>query len=316
MSIEAMMMLVVLCFGLLVVSLWLFTCIFTAKGKTAVVLETFGKPHEEAAMPGLHFKAPWPFTQIAARVNLQLQEIGDNIGIKTRDSAFLTLPVKVQFRASDNPVGAVKAHYELEDPKQQISSYILNNVRQTAAGLSMDDLYENRDALEKTVKSSLTEQFAKYGYIIENVLVDQPQPSDEVRAAFNRVIASKRLLDAANNEAEAAKVKLVGVAKAESESKELQGQGIAKMRKEIAHGVKEAMDMITATGLTAQEAVAFLTDTNRLDTISSAAAHGNMVIVDTRSDSKSLAETIAAVKVVANSGSVTSSTPSDSREQK
>ncbi len=53
-------------------------------------------------------------------------------------------------------------------------------------------------------------------------------------------------------------------------------------------------------GLTMQEAMAFLTETNRLDTISNAAAHGNMVIVDTRS-SGNLSETVAAVKAASAS---------------
>ena len=273
---------------------WLSSFIFSVRGKTGAILERFGKPHEEAKMPGLRIKLPYPIDRIVARVNLQQQEIGDNISVKTKDNAFLVLPVKVQYRASDDPVGTVKAHYELENPEQQISSYILNNVRGTASSMDMDELYGNRDQLEQQVQEALTERFAKYGYVIENVLVDQPQPSKEVADAFNRVIASKRLKEAAENEAEAAKVKLVGVAQAESESKKLQGEGMAKMRKAIADGLEESMEIVKKSGLTAQEAMSFLTETNRLDAITNAAAHGNMVIVDTRGDK--LPDTVAAVK--------------------
>jgi regulator of protease activity HflC (stomatin/prohibitin superfamily) len=273
------------------------TMVYTVKGKTAAILETFGKPHDRAAMPGLRFKLPNFITRVVARVNLQQQEIGDNISVKTKDNAFLSLPVKVQYSASSEPEGAVKAHYELENPEEQIKSYILNNVRQTSSGMEMDELYNNRDSLEQQVKTALTTQFAMYGYVIKNVLVDQPQPSSEVAAAFNRVIASKRLKEAAENEAEAAKIKLVGVAKAESESKKLQGEGMANMRKAIAEGLETSMETIKKAGLNAQEAMAFLTETNRLDTIATAAAHGNMVIVDTR-NSDHMIETAAAVKGV------------------
>jgi regulator of protease activity HflC (stomatin/prohibitin superfamily) len=281
---------------LLVVFIWLASSsVFIIRGKTAGILETFGKPHERARLPGLQFKLPFPFTSIRAHVNLQQQEIGADVSVKTNDNAFMTLPVKVQYRASDDPLGAVKAHYELEKPETQIASYVLNNVRQTASGMEMVELYANRDAMESKVQEALREQFARYGYIIENVLVDEPQPSPEVRDAFNKVIASKRLKEAAENEAEAAKIRLVGVAKAEAESKKLQGQGMADMREAIARGLEHAMETMQKAGLTPEDAMSFLNETNRLDTISTAAAHGNMIIVDTRGGNN-IVDTIGAVK--------------------
>lgn len=258
--------------------------VYIVRGKTAVILETFGRPQQSAVFPGLRIKWPWPITSIVARVNLQLQEIHADVSVKTSDNAFMTLPVKVQYRASDDPVGAVKAHYELEAPERQISSYVLNNVRQTASGMEMTELYANRDAVENQVQSALSEQFARFGYIIENVLVDEPQPSQEVRDAFNKVIASKRLMEAARNEAEAERIKLVGAAQAEAESKKLQGEGMAQMREAVARGLEEAMKTMERSGLTPDMAVAFLTNTNRIDAITSAAAHGNTIIIDASAD--------------------------------
>jgi regulator of protease activity HflC (stomatin/prohibitin superfamily) len=258
--------------------------LYVVKGKTAVILETFGRPHQVAVFPGLHLKMPWPITSIVARVNLQLQEIHADVSVKTSDNAFMMLPVKVQYRASDDGVGAVKAHYELESPEKQITSYVLNNVRQTASGMEMTELYANRDAVESQVQTALSEQFARFGYSIENVLVDEPQPSVEVRDAFNKVIASKRLMEAARNEAEAARIKLVGAAQAEAESKKLQGEGMAQMRTAIARGLEEAMETMQKAGLASDVAIQFLTDTNRLDTITSAASHGNTIIIDAGSN--------------------------------
>jgi len=256
------------------------TVLYVVKGKTAVILETFGRPHQHAVFPGLRIKWPAPITTIVARVNLQLQEIHADVSVKTSDNAFMTLPVKVQYRASDDSVGAVKAHYELEAPEKQITSYVLNNVRQTASGMEMTELYANRDAVEQQVQEALSEQFARFGYIIENVLVDEPQPSSEVRDAFNKVIASKRLMEAARNEAEAERIKLVGAAQAEAESKKLQGEGMAQMREAIAKGLEGAMATMVKAGLKTEEAVQFLTDTNRIDAITTAAAHGNTIIID------------------------------------
>ncbi len=265
---------------LILAVIFLPSMIFVVRGKTAVILETFGRPHVEAVFPGLRVKLPWPITTIVARVNLQLQEIHADVSVKTSDNAFMTLPVKVQYRASDDPAGAVKAHYELEAPERQITSYVLNNVRQTASGMEMTELYANRDSVEQQVQSALAASFTRFGYIIENVLVDEPQPSVEVRDAFNKVIASKRLMEAARNEAEAERIKLVGAAQAEAESKKLQGEGMAQMREAVARGLEEAMKTMERAGLNPSQAIQFLTDTNRIDAITSAAAHGNTIIID------------------------------------
>ena len=265
---------------LVIALVFLPSMVFVVRGKTAVILETFGRPHANAVFPGLHVKLPWPVTTIVSRVNLQLQEIHADVSVKTSDNAFMMLPVKVQYKASDDSVGAVKAHYELESPEKQITSYVLNNVRQTASGMEMTELYANRDAVESQVQTALSEQFARFGYSIENVLVDEPQPSVEVRDTFNKVIASKRLMEAARNEAEAARIKLVGAAQAEAESKKLQGEGMAQMRTAIARGLEEAMETMKKAGLENNVAIQFLTDTNRLDTITSAASHGNTIIID------------------------------------
>ena len=78
-------------------------------------------------------------------------------------------------------------------------------------------------------------------------------------------------------------------------SKELQGQGIASMREAIAKGFDKSMQTLTATGLSTQEAVKLLMDTNRLDTLSSVASHGNLIIADI-ADSRDIVKTISAVK--------------------
>lgn len=278
--------------------LLLMSMVVIVPGKRAKVLETFGKPHLRAMMPGLNFKLPWPITRVVGEVNLQLQEIGADVSVKTKDNAFMMLPVKVQYRASSDPAGAVKAHYELENPEQQITSYVLNNVRQTASSMDMTDLYQNRDGVETQVQETLEERFSRFGYMIENVLVDEPQPSEEVRQAFNRVIASKREKEAAENIAEARRIELVGVARAEKESKKLQGEGVAEMREAIARGMKEAMDTLAAAGLKNEQALSLLMDTNRLDTLSTAAVHGNMMLVDMRSGGDTLANTLGAVQAV------------------
>lgn len=270
------------------------TVLVITPGKRAKVIERLGKPLNNARMPGLSLKLPWPFDRVVGVVNLQLQEIGADVSVKTKDNAFMTLPVKVQYRASNDAAGAVRAHYELENPEQQITSYVLNSARQTASGMDMVDLYQNRDAIEKQVQEALEEQFVQYGYTIENVLVDEPQPSPEVRDAFNRVIASQREKEAAQNIADAKRIELVGIAEAEKQSKKLQGEGIADMRDAIAKGLETSIKQLSEV-MTPEQALWLITDTNRLDTLGSAATHGNMILVDMQSNDQ-ISKMFAAVK--------------------
>ncbi len=280
---------------LILLGLWLLTAIVLTSGKRAKVIERLGKPVNSARLAGLSFKLPYPLDRVVGIVNLQLQETGAEVSVKTKDNAFMTLPVKVQYRAANDPSGAVRAHYELEEPQKQIISYVLNNVKNAASGMEMQDLYQNRDSIETEVQQALLAQFAQYGYEIVNVLVDEPKPSDEVRDSFNRVIASLREKEAAQNIADAKRIELVGIATAEKESKKLQGEGMANMREAIATGMEKAMKTLTGSGLNHEQALGLLMDTNRLDTLGAAAAHGNMILVDMQGGGD-LAKTVGAVK--------------------
>lgn len=268
------------------------------RGKTAAIVETFGKPSTSALMPGLRFTWPYPIQNVVGRVNLQLQQIRADVEVKTRDNAFVKLPVTVQYCPDNDPEGVVRAFYELEAPESQIASFILNTVRQTAAAMTIAELFENRSRIEDDVNKALSGRLRKVGYEIHAVLVDQPQPSPEVQASFNRVIAAQREAEAARMEAEAARVKQVGLAQAEAESKKLQGEGIAQQRKAIAQGAKESMDMLRKAmpDLGSRELLNFMLDTNRLDTLSVIGQQGNMMIIDTSEQNRPLAQQTAALQ--------------------
>lgn len=260
---------------------WCFSGVLIVRGKTAAIVEFLGKPLQWAKMPGLHLILPWPLMTVAGRVDLRLRELRASVSVKTKDNAFVELPVATQFRAKNSGTDAVRAFYELADPEQQIKSYILNIVRQAASNMDLSDLYTNRDNIASSVENALSERFNSYGYLIEAVLVDEPQPSREVQASFNRVIAAARELEAAKLEANAERTRLIGVAEAEAESKRLQGQGIAQQRTEIAKGLKEAVDTFKEALPEADYSllIGIMMMTNQLDTISNAAQHPSTTIL-------------------------------------
>ena len=251
---------------------WVATGIAIINGKTAGIVEDLGRPRKMALSPGFHLIYPYPFSRVVARIDLRQREIRAKLSVKTVDNVFVEMPVVTQFHASDIPSESVKAFYELSDPEQQIKSYVLNVVRQAVSSMSLQDLFSNQNALRDKVVEALAQRFEDFGYSVDTVLVEDPTPPQDIQDNYNRVMAATRGLEAAKLEAQAERARLIGIAEAEAESKRLQGEGIANQRKEIAKGLKEAMETFSAAvpGAGHETLIAIMMMTNQLDTITSA----------------------------------------------
>jgi len=251
---------------------YLRTMIIVVPQQTAAVVSVFGKFYavKEA---GLRLKYPYPFAVVEGRVSLRLSELRSQVAVKTKDNVFVEIPTAAQYRVIPSLVQ--KAFYELSKPEQQIQSFVLNIVRTSASIMSFEELYTEKDRIAQTVETELNHKLEQFGYRIDAVLIDQPEPSVEVRDAFNRVIAAQRAQDAAVLQGEAYRIKKVAEATAEMQAKKLQGQGIAAQRTEIARGFHESMDLLKSSAPTVPESVllAMVMMTNQYDTIRDA-AHG------------------------------------------
>lgn len=240
------------------------------------IVETFGK-FSSVRGAGLSLKLPWPIQTASSNFSLKIMEIAEEVTVKSSDNAFVTVPIRVQYRVSDN--GAEQAFYKLDDPESQIRSYVVNQVRSTASGLTFDELFRSRDNFEEDVESTLKERMTSFGFRIENVLVDDPQPSQQLREAFDRVIASQRLKEAAENEGEAARRLAVAKANAEGQSLEIKGAAWSQFRKTIAEGNAEALEnFVGTTGLSPAEALVFFTSVNEMEAVRDAASDGGRVV--------------------------------------
>jgi len=232
-----------LIFGIIMLA-WASSFFTIVTQKTANVIEVFGK-FSSVKRAGLNMKPPFPFGVVATTVNLQVREISSSVGVKSKDNAFLDVPVKVQYQIIDEKVK--EAYYELDNPVKQMTSYIVNSVRSKASELDMAQLYSDKDSFEADVRIGLTEKFKPFGYEIVNVLVDDPQPSKEIVDSYNRVLSAERDKEAAKNEAESLRIKLVGQARAEKESLVLKGEAFKEYRAKIAEGNVEAMGLMLGT---------------------------------------------------------------------
>lgn len=255
----------------------LFASFFTVKQATAAIVERLGKFHV-VRQSGLHLKIPF-IDQVAKRMNLRIQQLDVIIDTKTLDNVFIRMKVSVQYQVITAQVA--DAFYRLENPENQITSYVFDVVRAEVPKLRLDDVFVRKDDVAIAVKGELQDAMQSYGYDIIKALVTDIDPDEQVKHAMNRINAAEREKTAAEYESEAQKIRIVAVAKAEAESKKLQGMGIADQRREIAQGLEESVKMLNEAGISSQEASALIVVTQHYDTLHSIGAsnRSNLVLL-------------------------------------
>ncbi len=253
----------------------LLTGIFMVKQQTAAIVERFGK-FIGTRHSGLRFKIPI-VDRIAGRVNLRIQQLDVVVETKTKDDVFVRLKISVQFQVRKDAV--YDAFYKLENPHDQITSYVFDVVRAEVPKMKLDDVFERKDDIAIAVKSELNEAMSNYGFDIIKTLVTDIDPDLQVKEAMNRINAAEREKVAAEFEAEAERIKIVAKARAEAESKRLQGQGIADQRREIARGLEESVDVLNNVGINSQEASALIVVTQHYDTLQSMGEQTNSNLI-------------------------------------
>lgn len=241
----------------------LFSGLFTVKQQSAAIVERLGRFHS-IRNSGLQFKIPL-IDRISGRVSLKIKQLDVLVETKTKDDVFVKLKVSVQYLILIDSI--YEAFYKLENPHDQITSYVFDTVRAEVPKLKLDYVFERKDDIAIAIRRELEEAMNTYGYGIIKALVTDIDPDQAVKNAMNRINASEREKVAAEYEGEAERIRIVAKAKAEAESKRLQGQGIADQRREIAKGLEDSVEVLNQVGINSQEASALIVITQHYDTL-------------------------------------------------
>ena len=255
--------------------LLLFFTFFIVKQQSAAVIERFGK-FLSVRQSGLQIKIPI-IDSVAGRLSLRIQQLDVVVETKTKDDVFVKLKVSVQFKVIKEKV--YDAFYKLDNPADQITSFIFDVVRAEVPKLILDDVFIKKDDIAIAVKSEIQEAMTEYGFQIIKTLVTDIDPDAQVKESMNRINASEREKVAAQFEGEAQKILIVERAKAEAESKRLQGQGIADQRREIARGLEDSVKVLNGVDINSQEASALIVVTQHYDTLQSVGSSSNSNLI-------------------------------------
>lgn len=258
-----------------VVVVLLLSGLFVVKQQTSAVIERFGK-YQSIRGAGLQLKIPL-IDKVSGRVSLRIQQLDVNVETKTRDDVFIHLKISVQFLIRKNHV--YDAFYKLQNPHEQITSFIFDVVRAEVPKMKLDDVFVKKEEVALAIQRDLKEAMLDYGYDIIKALVTDIDPDENVKIAMNRINAAEREKIAAQHEGDAQRILIVERAKAEAESKRLQGRGIADQRREIARGLEESVDVLNRAGINSQEASALIVITQHYDTLQSIGSDTNSNLI-------------------------------------
>ena len=237
------------------------------------VIQRLGK-FNRIAQPGFKLRIPI-IESVASKENLKIQQLDVDVETKTNDDVFVILKISVQYRIIGNKV--YEAFYELDDPHGQIASYIFDEVRAEVPKLPLDDVFARKDDIAIAVRDNISAQMEQYGYKIVKTLITDINPDELVKASMNKINAATREKEAAVQEAEAEKIKIVKRAEAEADSKRLSGEGIAQQRLEIVRGFKESVEDFQKAlqEVDPQEIMQFVLMTQYFDTLTAIGANEN-----------------------------------------
>ncbi|HGC8555808.1 TPA: SPFH domain-containing protein [Streptococcus agalactiae] len=271
------MSLIILTVILVLVIVLLITSLYVVKQQTVAIIERFGK-YQKTATSGIHIRVPLGIDKIAARVQLRLLQSEIIVETKTKDNVFVTLNIATQYRVNENNV--TDAYYKLIKPEAQIKSYIEDALRSSVPKLTLDELFEKKDEIALEVQHQVAEEMSTYGYIIVKTLITKVEPDAEVKQSMNEINAAQRKRVAAQELANADKIKIVTAAEAEAEKNRLHGVGIAQQRKAIVDGLADSIQELKDANvtLTEEQIMSILLTNQYLDTLNTFAINGNQTI--------------------------------------
>ena len=255
----------------------LISMLYVVRQQSVAIVERFGR-YQKIATSGIHMRLPFGIDKIAARIQLRLLQSEIVVETKTKDNVFVMMNVATQYRVNEQNV--TDAYYKLMRPEAQIKSYIEDALRSSVPKLTLDELFEKKDEIALEVQHQVAEEMTTYGYIIVKTLITKVEPDAEVKQSMNEINAAQRRRVAAQELAEADKIKIVTAAEAEAEKDRLHGVGIAQQRKAIVDGLAESIAELKEAnvGMSEEQIMSILLTNQYLDTLNTFAAKGNQTL--------------------------------------
>lgn len=77
--------------------------------------------------------------------------------------------------------------YKLQDPHNQIKSFVFDVVRANVPKMILDEVFENKEVIAAAVRNELSEAMDDFGYDIRQTLITDIDPDPKVKQAMNEI---------------------------------------------------------------------------------------------------------------------------------
>lgn len=238
---------------------------------TVRTVEFFGR-FNRILRPWLNFIIPfveWTKMQVLFRKNFQI-----DVEWITHDNVTAYIGLNVIYYVEDEKNDTVdwniyKSVYMIDDPRIMIRSTIDEQLRAMMVTFTHKNIFEKREEIWEAIEERLRVKLSSFGYKLDSIQVKDVKLDWSVMSAMNKVVETQKLREAALNEAEAQKIKMVKEAEADKESKILVWEWMAGQRMKIAEWFKESVEMIKEAdeSLNAEKILQFLLDSSRIETL-------------------------------------------------
>ncbi len=245
-----------------IVCLILILSMITAVGQATVAIVTvFGK-YRKILREGLNFKLPWEFVYF--RLSLQNRALELEFQAITQDQANVKFSTMIVYSVADSTEECIKrATFSFATHQEfllALQRTIDGSIRQFVATTKQAQILGMRAEIVDHTKKNLDEVISSWGYVVRDIQITDMTFDKEIIDSMARVVSSKNLLAAAENEGAAllvkrtkdaeaeAAYKTIG-AEAEKKASALRGEGLALFRKNIADGMKDAAESLKVAGV-------------------------------------------------------------------
>src|SRR5216684_107809 len=259
----------------------------TVAQATVGVVTVFGK-YRRIMREGLNIKLPWE--KVVYRLSLQNRALQLEFQAITQDQANVKFATMVLYAVAASEEEAIKkAVFSFASGQEfqlALQRTIDGSIRQFVATTKQSDILGMRAEIVDHTKKNLDEVVLAWGYVVRDIQITDMTFDKEIIDSMARVVSSKNLLAAASNEGAALLVKRTKDAEAEAAYKTigaeadkkaaaLRGEGLALFRKNIAQGMREAVENLHSSGVNAQ----FLLFLEYTDALKYVAEHGQGKVV-------------------------------------
>jgi len=225
------------------------------------IITQFGK-YSRLMREGLNFKMPWE--KVFDRVSLQNRALQMEFQAITQDQANVRFATMIVYAVAGEREDLIRrAVFSFASAKEfllALQRTLDGSIRQFVATTKQADILGMRAEIVQHTKKQLDEVVSSWGYEVRDIQITDMTFDKEIMDSMARVVSSKNLLAAAENEGAALLVKRTKDAEAEAAFKTigaeaekkaagLRGEGLALFRRNMAEGMGEAAERLRIAGV-------------------------------------------------------------------